>query len=624
MSLGPSGAKYLRSRVNRPDQPLSQTPEKLDQPKELQIPAGRTIPTTGFTGSSNKLDEYFQMAMDRFLKEPILVTVQPLPLGTQDVDMESVGTPDLDSWEYDPNDLGIHSPSCHNSGRAAVATAAIGSRNSSSLIHRVRISAVSDLKEFIGQDVDEDRARAWIGKVKSAFQRDQATEEGKCLTFGDLMVGSAKNWHRQLNRLTLLRLADVDELEKVLRARERAKSRQNRSAFGSKFRQKVSASALTAPARAADRTHPTRKVLQRIILAAAEEKLSSTGGASQNPDPARSRTKASEGPRILDRRSPGDRDHQDRERCSHCGSRKHTDLDCWKRLTYENCGKRGHPTDSDPQMVRSDSTRRVVPRTSREDVKLGRSPGWNPVRAERSRYCIYSYVNKATADRDKKKSDLRGNTCNLPSYTAKIASLPQISEFSGDGKLPICPTEGVGQRDPPAEGATATTPQNPDDEEEIYYHDSGDPSAGDLEVNLAVLPKIPISTTAKVSIEDLQIIWKKRHLLIGKGISLPPAAKGVVCDIDVGNAKPIALRTRKVLTRFREKVAGLIKGLLAAEIIRPWTLPWASPIVIFRKSNNLVNSLTRLIVYPMLLISDLLEDLDKTPWYCSLDMASCF
>ncbi|OWY96896.1 LOW QUALITY PROTEIN: hypothetical protein PHMEG_00032718 [Phytophthora megakarya] len=85
---------------------------------------------------------------------------------------------------------------------------------------------------------------------------------------------------------------------------------------------------------------------------------------------------------------------------------------------------------SDPQMIRSDSTRRAVPRTSREDVKLGRSPGWNPVRAERSRYCIYAYVNKATEDRGRKESDLRGNTCNLHSYTAKIASLPQTSEFS--------------------------------------------------------------------------------------------------------------------------------------------------------------------------------------------------
>ncbi|OWY91905.1 hypothetical protein PHMEG_00039308 [Phytophthora megakarya] len=213
--------------------------------------------------------------------------------------MESVRTPDLDSGEYDPDDLGmIPSSSGHNSG----------SGNSSSLIQRVRISAISDLKEFTGKDMDEDRARAWINKVKSAFQRDQASEEEKCLTFGDLMVGSAKNWHRQLSRttktkwadllesfqtqycglgmsikdgnakarrehidhyietlddpeladrLTLLRLADVDDLEEVLRRRERAKSRQRRSAFGSKFRQKVPASAPTAPARAAVRAIQT-------------------------------------------------------------------------------------------------------------------------------------------------------------------------------------------------------------------------------------------------------------------------------------------------------------------------------------------------------------------------------
>ncbi|OWY91820.1 hypothetical protein PHMEG_00039442, partial [Phytophthora megakarya] len=56
--------------------------------------------------------------------------------------------------------------------------------------------------------------------------------------------------------------------------------------------------------------------------------------------------------------------------------------------------------------------------------------GGNPVRAERSRYCIYATVNKATRDRGRKESGLRGNTCNLHSYTAKIASLPHIGEFS--------------------------------------------------------------------------------------------------------------------------------------------------------------------------------------------------
>ncbi|OWY92409.1 hypothetical protein PHMEG_00038608, partial [Phytophthora megakarya] len=187
-SLGLSGTKYLRSRVNRPDQrPAgpSQTPEKPDRQEERQIQAGRTTPTTNSTGSSNRLDEYFQVAMNRFMKEHNLVTVQLPPLRTQDIDMESVGTPDPHSWDS----------SGHTSGRVAVATAAIGPGGSSQ-IQMVRISAISDLKVFTGKDMDEDRARAWIGKVKSAFQRDQATEEEKCLTFADLMAGPANNWHR--------------------------------------------------------------------------------------------------------------------------------------------------------------------------------------------------------------------------------------------------------------------------------------------------------------------------------------------------------------------------------------------------------------------------------------------
>ncbi|POM79837.1 LOW QUALITY PROTEIN: Hypothetical protein PHPALM_2400, partial [Phytophthora palmivora] len=48
-----------------------------------------------------------------------------------------------------------------------------------------------------------------------------------------------------------------------------------------------------------------------------------------------------------------------------------------------------------------------------------------------------------------------------------------------------------------------------------------------------------IQTTAEI--ERLrQKIWKYRHLLIGKGNALPPAARGVVCDLSVGDASAIA------------------------------------------------------------------------------------
>ncbi|OWZ06016.1 LOW QUALITY PROTEIN: hypothetical protein PHMEG_00021792 [Phytophthora megakarya] len=81
------------------------------------------------------------------------------------------------------------------------------------MIQRVRISAISDLKEFTGKDQDEDRARAWTIKVKSAFMRDQALDDEKCLTFADLLAGSAKNWYRQLSRSTRNKWSNYYEIQ---------------------------------------------------------------------------------------------------------------------------------------------------------------------------------------------------------------------------------------------------------------------------------------------------------------------------------------------------------------------------------------------------------------------------
>ncbi|KAE9096312.1 hypothetical protein PF007_g17052 [Phytophthora fragariae] len=187
-------------------------------------------------------------------------------------------------------------------------------------------------------------------------------------------------------------------------------------------------------------------------------------------------------------------------------------------------------------------------------------------------------------------------------------------------------------------------------DEQVCIKEGGDLYAEDVEGQLAMLPEVT-ATTEDITIEDIQvgnpgdidpeeidrlrkIIWRRRHLLIGKVNALPPAARGAICDIDVGNAKPVAQRVRKVAPQFREKLSQLLKGLLSARIIQNSTSPWASPIVVIIKKNGvdirlcidyrLINSLTRLMVYPMPLINDLLDDLDKVLWYCSLDMASGF
>jgi hypothetical protein len=64
------------------------------------------------------------------------------------------------------------------------------------------VSAISELKEFSGKDRDEDRARSWLNKAKSAFVRDQAPDDEKCLVLGDLLAGPAGTWFRQLSGTT--------------------------------------------------------------------------------------------------------------------------------------------------------------------------------------------------------------------------------------------------------------------------------------------------------------------------------------------------------------------------------------------------------------------------------------
>uniref|UniRef100_A0AAV1T8C1 Reverse transcriptase n=1 Tax=Peronospora matthiolae TaxID=2874970 RepID=A0AAV1T8C1_9STRA len=135
-----------------------------------------------------------------------------------------------------------------------------------------------------------------------------------------------------------------------------------------------------------------------------------------------------------------------------------------------------------------------------------------------------------------------------------------------------------------------------------YYHEGGELFAEDVDQHMAVLPEVTISKTA-ITIGGVQVndpgifltedqeevrrlIWNRRHLLIGKGNSLPPAARETVCDIDVGEASPIAQRVRPVAPKFCEKLADLIKVLLLAKIIRPSTSPWALPVVVIIKKNG--------------------------------------
>ncbi|EGZ10864.1 hypothetical protein PHYSODRAFT_337636 [Phytophthora sojae] len=177
-----------------------------------------------------------------------------------------------------------------------------------------------------------------------------------------------------------------------------------------------------------------------------------------------------------------------------------------------------------------------------------------------------------------------------------------VMEESPESKLAEPKLDGPKPAEPELDEAE---PDEQEEDDAVLIHEGSDLFAEDLESEMAVLPDL--SLTAEVKIEDLkvgmptglppqeaarqetrlrQIIWKRRKWLIGKGNALPPAALGVVCDIDVGDAKSVAQRVRKIPPQFREKVADLIKGLLSARMIQKSKSPWASPIVVIIKKNG--------------------------------------
>ena len=89
----------------------------------------------------------------------------------------------------------------------------------------------------------------------------------------------------------------------------------------------------------------------------------------------------------------------------------------------------------------------------------------------------------------------------------------------------------------------------------MYRNESGKMYAEDVDQHMAVLPGV-VTPAAEISLEDIQVgdpgeplssdqeklrqlIWANRHLLFGKDNTLPPTARGAVCDIGVGDASPM-------------------------------------------------------------------------------------
>ncbi|KAH9095099.1 hypothetical protein LEN26_017927 [Aphanomyces euteiches] len=128
---------------------------------------------------------------------------------------------------------------------------------------------------------------------------------------------------------------------------------------------------------------------------------------------------------------------------------------------------------------------------------------------------------------------------------------------------------------------------------ELQIREGIDMTKEEMENQLAMIPEI-IPDAEPVDIEKLdfgeldqseeerdkmkRVLMKYKKFFIHSGNGLPPAARGAVCDIDVGNTRPIAQRARRVRPEHLKQLFDLLKGLLDYGLITFSKSPWASPI----------------------------------------------
>lgn len=183
----------------------------------------------------------------------------------------------------------------------------------------------------------------------------------------------------------------------------------------------------------------------------------------------------------------------------------------------------------------------------------------------------------------------------------------------------------------------------------VYLREGSDLMA-QLRDELAMLPELeqlnprcdidaadvgePGVSTPEMEAKLRRVLEKHHSIFLGDGNAAPAPARGVVCDLDVGDAKPVAQRARQIAPHLLVKVYELLKKLLETGLIEFSESPWASPIVIVLKKNGVdirmcidyrvVNKFIKLSSYPLPLIDDLLIGFERAMWFMSLDMASGF
>ncbi|OWZ17568.1 hypothetical protein PHMEG_0008484 [Phytophthora megakarya] len=173
------------------------------------------------------------------------------------------------------------------------------------------------------------------------------------------------------------------------------------------------------------------------------------------------------------------------------------------------------------------------------------------------------------------------------------------------------------------------------DLESAVYNREGSELMSQLKDQLVMLPDLddlspecdieaadvgePVESTEAQEKQLKADLKRHRNIFLGDGNAAPLPARGAICDLNVGNAKP---------------VYKLLKKLLEATLIEHSESPWAFPIAIVLKKNGVdirmhidyraVKSFNQLSNYSLPLIDDLITGFEGMTWFMSLNMASGF
>lgn len=148
----------------------------------------------------------------------------------------------------------------------------------------------------------------------------------------------------------------------------------------------------------------------------------------------------------------------------------------------------------------------------------------------------------------------------------------------------------------------------------------------DLLLQLVGQPDLPAQEQA-----DLMKLLQEYHSVF----ALEEGERGqtdlVEVEIDTGDAQPLKQPPRRMPFAVRKEIAKQVKNMQETGVAVPSNSPWASPVVMVRKKDGThrlcvdyrcLNATTKADQFPIPRIDDLLDQLGKSKYFSTLDLAA--